>query len=231
LSAVSSIGCDLLLSAIGFDWQQVRTMTRGALTGGLLIVLARAWFGLTIAATAVAVLRNRRAAPLIAGVSLFQAFGVMFVTVLPLVPFILGVAFLFSPSLFLAIVGSGLLFTGMMLMASYSVAGMIVMDGHHNPVAALESSAGLTRGSRGEILGLIALISFTGIAVMWLDAQMKLVLSAYAFGPPIVALLHVAMRVMLDLFGTCCIAALYYELDKVGTEVETGPRIPKYRGY
>src|SRR5689334_19995076 len=92
LSAVSSIGCDLLLGAVGFEWAKLGTLTRGALTSGLLILLARAWFGLTIAATAVAVLRSRRTAPFIAGVSIFQAFGVILVTFLPLVPFTLGAA-------------------------------------------------------------------------------------------------------------------------------------------
>jgi len=231
LSAISSIGCDFVLRLVGFDWSQVTTMTRSALTIGLLVVLARAWFGLAIAATAVAILRQRRSAPFLAGVTVFQAFGVMFVTVLPLVPLLLGFAFALSPSLFLAIIGFALFFTGMMLMASYSVAGMIVIDGRESALAALESSAFLTRGRRGEILLLICLIAFIGMAVMWVDSGMKAFFGAYELGPPIGVIVHMAMRVMLDLFGTCCVAALYYELDKVGMEVDTAPRIPKYRGY
>jgi hypothetical protein len=231
LSAVSSIGCDALLGLVGFDWAQFATLSRSALTLGILIVLARAWFGLTIAATAVAILRRRRSAPFLVGVSVFHAFGVLFVSFLPLVPFFLGSFLMIVPSLLVALVGSVVFVVGIVLLASYSFAGLMVIDRGDSPLAALEASAFQTRGYRGEIIGLLLLIAVTGMVAMWLDVQMKAFFAAFEFGPPIAALLHLALRVMLDLFGTCAIAALYYELDKVGMEPETAPRIPRYRGY
>jgi hypothetical protein len=218
LSAVSSIGFDALLGLVGFDAAKLLTLPAGALTMGILLFIGRAWFGLAIAATALAVLRARRSAPFLVAVSVFQALSVLIVTLLPLVLVVLG-AFFIAPGVpLLALIGMLLFVPGAILMAAYSQAGMIVLDRREGPFEALEASAFLTRGYRGEILGLVLLVSLTAVAAMWLDSQVRGFLAAYDLGPPIAALLHLALRVMLDLFGTCCFAALYFELDRVGLE-------------
>ena len=118
----------------------------------------------------------------------------------------------------LSIIGLALFVPGAIMAAVYSQAGMIVIDRREGPFEAWQASAFLTRGYRGEIMGIWMLVVVAALVAMWLDRWVNPFMSAYSFGPPIAAALHIGLRVGLDAFGTCCFAAVYYELDRTGVE-------------
>jgi hypothetical protein len=126
-------------------------------------------------------------------------------------------AILLAPGVpMLSIIGLGLLVPGTIVAVAHSQAGMIVIDRQDGPFEAWQASVFLTRGYRAEILGLWALVACVALVAAWIDQWVSPFMSAYAFGPPLAAAVHLGLRVGLDAFGTCAFVAVYYELDKVG---------------
>lgn len=185
-----------------------------AISAIVLLLIARSWVGLTIAATALRVLRRDRRAPAIAGVSVLHAIAVLVVTVPPVAPIVVGAFLTLAGQVLIALIGSVLIVVGAFWVAAWSQAGMLIIDGRADVMEAGQASVFMTRGFRGEILGIWLLVGAGVAAASWLDARVGAFMGAFSVGPPLAALVHLVLRVGSDAFGTCCVAAVYYELDK-----------------
>ena len=177
-------------------------------------MIGRSWCGLSIAATALKVLRRDRTTPSIVGVPPLPALGVLIVTVPPAAPIVVGAFLTLTGQMLLSAIGWVLIVAGAFWVAAWSQAGMLLIDGRADLMEAGQSSVFLTRGFRGEILGLWGLVGAGIAAASWLDARAGAFMEAYSLGPPIAAAVHGGLRVVADAFATCCVAAMYFELDQ-----------------
>src|SRR5262249_351994 len=143
---------DALLGVAGVG-EKIDTLSSRSITVIILIVLARAWFTLSVAATALAILRSRRTAPFFVGVPIVPALSVLFVSFLSLLLFGLGAVLMAPGAPMLTLIGLFVFVGGTIVAAAYSQAGMIVIDRKEGPFEALDGSSFLTRGYRGEVLG------------------------------------------------------------------------------
>lgn len=218
LSAATTVGFGFALSAFGGTGDPLSALSAPAISAIVCLIIARSWCGLSIAATALAVLRRRREAPWLVGVGLFPALGVLVVTVPPLAPMVVGAFLTITGRAFFTLVGALLIAIGAFWVAAWSQAGMLIIDGKADVMEAGQSSVFMTRGYRGEILAIWLLGGAGVVAATWLDARVGALAGTLSFGPPIAAVVHFALRIVSDAFGTCCLAGLYYELDRAEAE-------------
>jgi hypothetical protein len=115
----------------------------------------------------------------------------------------------------IALLGAVLIAAGAFWAAAWSQAGMLIVDGQADLMEAGESSVYMTRGRRGEIMGLWLLIGAGVAGATWLDLRLGTFVAGFSLGPPIAAIAHFALRIVSDAFCTSAVAALYYELDKI----------------
>jgi hypothetical protein len=217
-SAATTIGCGFALGALGAGGEAASGLSSTAISAIVILLIARAWSGLAIAATTLAVLRDRRHAPWIAGVGLVPAMRALIVAVPPLAPLLVGAFLTLVSRALITLLGAVLIVAGAFWAAAWSQAGMLIVDGRADLMGSGESSVDMTRGYRGEILGIWLLIG-TGVAgATWLDLRLGTFMAGFSLGPPIAAIAHLALRVVSDAFCTCAVAAMYYELDKTETE-------------
>jgi len=193
--------------------RRVPRTASGTISGVIFVLLARSWFGLSIAMTALAVLRRDRSR-LIVGVGALPALGVLLVTMLPAVPLIIGAFLMAVGGGMMAALGVLLLVGGACWATMWSQAGMLLMDGRVDFLRSGESSSFMTRGYRSEIMLLWLGTAIAFVAAGWLESRISVAAAAYLVGPPIAAVISLALRILADLVATCIYAALYFELDK-----------------
>jgi len=213
LSAASTLLFSLLLHWLGASGD-LSALPAGAITGTILVLLARSWVGLVIAATALGVLRRDRTAPFLRTVSVSAAIAAFILTALPIGPLIIGAFLMVSGRAVIGGVGVVIFVVGVVWVAIWSQAGMLLVDGKAELLEAADSSRFMTRGYRGEIMALWLIVSIALVAAARCQGWLDRVADAWVMGPPTAVLIGVVLQIAADAFATCCYAALYYELDR-----------------
>jgi hypothetical protein len=213
ISAAGTVASGVMLDALGAlgSWS---ALSSTAISGIALVLLARSWLGLAIAATALGVLRRDRTAPVLTTMPVLQTVVALCLAILPLAPLMVGGFLMIPGRAIFTLIGTLLTLAGAYWVVMWSQAGMLLVDNRAVYFGAADASSLLTRGYRAEILT-VWLIAGVGVVVA---AKLELwgtrFLGAYAFGPPLAAIVSLVLRIIADAFATCCYAALYYELDK-----------------
>ena len=188
-----SLSTDLLMQALEWPFRGGPMPPERTITTMAIVIFFKAWFGLTLCHIALALLRRQRAGFLNNWVSIQTGIRICIVNVVLLAPMLLGAMFFALPGLY--------------LLARWSQAVMLQIDGEARWFEAPGQSAMLTEGYKLPILAVWAAPLVAGAMIEWFAGHTGI------DGPGAIGfLLASAGRAIASLAGVALAAATYHEL-------------------
>ena len=187
-----SLSTDILMSVM--DWpfrNNLAAPPERSITTMAIVILAKAWFGLTLCQIALARLRGERAGFIVNWVPVTSAIRIGIVCVCLMAAIVAGTLLLVLPGLY--------------LLAHWSQAAMTLLDRRARWFDAASYSASLTDGYKAPIVGmwLVVLLIATGLEAIG---------SGLGVAPGAQTLLSWTGRAIASLTGAALAASTYYQL-------------------
>lgn len=182
-----SIGADIVASLIEWPFRKGTDFAAPhTITVLILLILAKGWFGLTLCRVALAGLRGQVTGIGMQWVSVQEALRIGFITIVLLLPVLIGFVIVLGPGLY--------------LLSRWSQTTLVLVDEKAQWFDAADQSHALTTGYKGAIL--ILLLSLSTVT---------LVIEYFVHDVTPVAWLY---RASGTLVGAALAAAMYYELSR-----------------
>lgn len=197
LTAASTIGFAVLSAALGAD-QGFWVLPQTAMGWLAVAVVVRFWTGLCVVATALQMLRTDWRVGRVYWVPAPIAFEAGFVAMATTIPILACIVFLIVP--------------GVLLAVRWSQTVVSILDGRSDWFDAVGDSWALTRGSTWPILAIWLVVGFALGVAGWLSQALAEIVAAASGWTWVSSGLVYGVRIVSSAFGSCMLAAVYYEL-------------------